>query len=89
VRSHLCIIPNPDPGTSQASATDRNATGSGIAQARWLEIISLNDRVVPENLSFISSYGIVGLCRSRHRSISNFIVSCFSSHVAHGMTVFC
>lgn len=60
----ILMIINPDPGTLQASATDRNATGSGIAQARWLEIISLNDRVVPENLSFISSYGIVGLCRS-------------------------
>ena len=43
------------------SSDSRNASGSSYPPSKWLEFISFNDRVVPESLTFISSYGIVGL----------------------------
>ncbi|EGD80710.1 hypothetical protein PTSG_01300 [Salpingoeca rosetta] len=57
-----------------ASATDnRNISHSKYPASQWLEIVTFNDRVVPESLSFISSYGIVGLYVSVVLVIGRFI----------------
>eukprot|EP00055_Hartaetosiga_balthica_P016872 m.108793 g.108793 ORF g.108793 m.108793 type:complete len:2698 (-) comp9196_c0_seq2:842-8935(-) len=57
-----------------ATATDaRHNNASTFPYKDWLEVISLNDRVVPDNLSFISSYGIVGLYVSVVLVIGRFL----------------
>eukprot|EP00045_Choanoeca_perplexa_P018139 m.279369 g.279369 ORF g.279369 m.279369 type:complete len:2344 (-) comp17729_c0_seq13:1260-8291(-) len=48
-------------------------TGSDIPRSEWLELITLNDRVIPETFSFVSSYGVVGLYVSIVLVIGKFL----------------